>query len=258
MPGRDEVLAPSATLAVTGHEPYSSRDGERTRVSESLPVLYRDADVLIVDKPVGVAVHQAPGAGRTLDPALDALRFGLAAPPVPAHRLDRDTTGCLVLGRHPAALRRLNRLFAEGAVEKVYWAVVEGEMAAAEGRAALALREVVRGGLRSVVPDRRGKPAATRWRVLGRGDGRSWLELMPETGRMHQLRVHCATLGHPVVADPLYGRPGHPGERLHLHARAVRFVLGPERIVAAVAPIPRQMRPALDACGFEEVAAADA
>ncbi|HLY58357.1 MAG TPA: RNA pseudouridine synthase [Stellaceae bacterium] len=221
-------------------------------MSDTLPVLYRDADVLVVDKPAGVAVHQAPGAGRTLESALEGLRFGLATAPVPAHRLDRDTTGCLVLGRHPAALRRLNGLFADGAVEKVYWAVVEGEVAVAEGRVALALREVVRGGLRSVVADRRGKAAATRWRVLGRGDGRSWLELVPETGRMHQLRVHCVALGHPVVADPLYGRPGYPGERLHLHARAVRFALGPDRIVAATAPIPRQMKPALASCGFEE------
>ena len=213
-----------------------------------LTVLHRDADILVVDKPAGVAVHQAPGAGRTLEPALDRLRFGLPLPPVPAHRLDRDTSGCLVLGRHRAALAELNRLFAARAVAKLYWAVVEGDMAGEEGRVDHALKEVVRGGVRTVVVDRRGRPATTLWRVLGRGDGRSWLALEPATGRMHQLRVHCAALGHPVVADPLYGRPGLPGERLHLHARAVRLSWQ-GREIDVTAPAPRQMRLALAACG---------
>jgi tRNA pseudouridine32 synthase/23S rRNA pseudouridine746 synthase/23S rRNA pseudouridine1911/1915/1917 synthase len=218
----------------------------------TLTILYRDADVLIIDKPAGIAVHAAPGAGRTLDADLARLRLDADIPPMITHRLDRDTTGCLVLARHRAALAALNRLFAEGQVDKTYWAVVEGEMKEAAGRIDLALRQVRRDGGWSVVADRRGDRASTRWRVLGRGDGRSWLDLTPETGRMHQLRVHCAAIGHPVVADPLYGRPGHPGERLHLHARSVGFIYPNGRRIDATAPPPRQMLPALAACGFDE------
>jgi tRNA pseudouridine32 synthase / 23S rRNA pseudouridine746 synthase len=92
-------------------------------------VLYRDGLVLVIDKPAGIAVHPGPGGGPDLESGFDQLRFGLRHPPALAHRLDRDTSGCLVLGRHPKALRRLGALFADGRVEKVYWAVVEGRPA---------------------------------------------------------------------------------------------------------------------------------
>lgn len=210
-------------------------------------ILYRDADAIVLDKPAGVAVHEAPGTVRILD--LDSLKFGLKRAPGLAHRLDRDTSGCLVLGRHPAALRALNRLFAEGRVEKTYWTVVEGEPAGDEGVIDLPLLKVRRGGAWSIVVERMGQPALTEWRVLGRADGRSWLELKPRTGRTHQLRVHCAAIGYPVVGDPVHGRTGGPGERLHLHARAVRFPWRRGDIDAMAAP-PPHMRPALESCGF--------
>jgi tRNA pseudouridine32 synthase/23S rRNA pseudouridine746 synthase/23S rRNA pseudouridine1911/1915/1917 synthase len=233
-----------------GHEgPHSQFRGEPA-AGEALPVLHRDRDVLVVDKPAGLVVHQAPGAGRTIEPALEALRLDADTPPRVTHRLDRDTSGCLVLARHGEALRILNRLFAEGRVEKQYWAVVEGEVREEGGQVTLPVRRVRRAGQWSVVADPRGEAAVTRWRVLGRGDGRTWLELSPATGRMHQLRVHCAALGYPIVADPLYGRPGRPGERLHLLARHVRFTYPPSRVVEATAPVPRQMLPALTPCGY--------
>src|SRR5277367_1261576 len=96
-------------------------------------VLYRDGLVLVIDKPAGIAVHPGPGGGPNLESGFAALRFGLPHSPALAHRLDRDTSGCLVLGRHPKALRRLGKLFAEGNTEKVYWAVVEGKPNAGEG-----------------------------------------------------------------------------------------------------------------------------
>src|ERR1700681_4240822 len=89
-------------------------------------ILYRDGLVLVIDKPAGIPVHAGPRGGPNLEAGFGALRFGLPRPPALAHRLDRDTSGCLVLGRHPKALRRLGRLFSEGKVEKVYWAVVAG------------------------------------------------------------------------------------------------------------------------------------
>jgi tRNA pseudouridine32 synthase/23S rRNA pseudouridine746 synthase len=115
-------------------------------------VLYRDGLVLVIDKPAGIPVHQGPGGGPHLEHWFPLLRFGLPRPPALAHRLDRDTSGCLVLGRHPKALRRLGRLFAEGRVEKVYWAVVAGAPDASEGRIETGLRKETRGtGWRMVV-----------------------------------------------------------------------------------------------------------
>ena len=214
-------------------------------------VLYRDADVLVLDKPAGIAVHQAPGAGPTLEAVLPALAFGLKWAPALAHRLDRDTSGCLVLGRHPQAVRRLMALFAAGAVEKIYWAVVEGGPPAAEGVIDQPILKVHRGRDWRMITDARGQSAETRWRVLGQGAGQSWLELAPRTGRTHQIRVHCAWLGCPVVGDAAYGaRPG-VGERLHLHARGIKLRLDPKHpAVEVTAPPPLHMRPALAACGY--------
>ncbi|GGF14511.1 RNA pseudouridine synthase [Aliidongia dinghuensis] len=212
-------------------------------------ILWRSDEILVLDKPAGLAVHRAPGTWASLEDHFDALRLGLPDLPGLAHRLDKDTSGCLVLGRTPAMLRRLNQLFADGLVEKTYWAVVEGAPPAPDGRVDRALRRVRRAGDWTSVVDKNGQPAATRYRTLGSGDGRTWLELAPETGRTHQIRVHCAFLGCPVVGDMAYGRPAGPGERLHLHARAVAFDLDGAR-VEVVAPPPRHMLPALRACGF--------
>src|SRR5919112_1777551 len=107
-------------------------------------VLYRDGLVLVIDKPAGIPVHGGPGGGPHLEHWFPLLRFGLPHPPALAHRLDRDTSGCLVLGRHPKALRRLGKLFADGRVEKIYWALVSGVPPAAEGHVELPLRKLTR------------------------------------------------------------------------------------------------------------------
>ncbi len=215
-------------------------------------VLYRDGLVLVIDKPAGIAVHPGPGGGPNLESRFDELRFGLPHPPALAHRLDRDTSGCLVLGRHPRALRRLGALFAGGRVEKVYWAVVEGRPKEPEGRIEAGLKKLTRGTGWRMVIDPAGQTAVTDYRLFGAADGRAWLELRPRTGRTHQLRVHCAALGRPVIGDPVYGGPAQT-EMLQLYARSIALPLYPGRPpIEITAPVPPHMMEALRRLGWEE------
>jgi tRNA pseudouridine32 synthase / 23S rRNA pseudouridine746 synthase len=217
-------------------------------------VLYRDALMLVIDKPAGVAVHPGPRGGPSLEDLFGELRFGLPRPPHLAHRLDRDTSGCLVLGRHRKALAKLGELFASGAVEKVYWAVVQGAPPAERGTIDLALsKRSTRERGWWMEPDPDGQSAITDYRVLGRSPERTWLELRPRTGRTHQIRAHLAALGCPIIGDPVYGageRAGAKLRRLHLHSRSVSVPLYPKRDPIVVeAEAPEHMREMLAACG---------
>jgi tRNA pseudouridine32 synthase / 23S rRNA pseudouridine746 synthase len=215
-------------------------------------LLHRDGLMLILDKPAGVPVHRGPKGGESLEDGFDALRFGLPRPPALAHRLDRDTSGCLVLGRHRKALEKLGLLFKQGKVGKTYWAVVEGDPGADEGLIDLPLgrRDASRGWWMKV--DAAGLPSRTRWRVCGRRGGRTWLALEPLTGRTHQLRVHCAALGWPIVGDPIYGPDGRASPvPLHLHARAIAVPISAGKPpVVAEAPVPAHMQAGLSDCGW--------
>ena len=213
-------------------------------------VLYRDGLILVIDKPTGLAVHAGPSRAPNLEECFDALRFGLPRPPALAHRLDADTSGVLVLGRHPKALRKLGRLFQSRETEKTYWAVVQGAPPADEGVFDQKLLKVnTRTGWSIKVSDK-GQSAITHYRVLGRGPDMTWLELKPETGRTHQLRVHCAAAGCPIIADRLYGQV-EAGKLLHLHARAIALPLSKNRPpIAVTAPPPSHMIEALRTCGF--------
>ncbi|MBM3621394.1 MAG: RNA pseudouridine synthase [Alphaproteobacteria bacterium] len=216
-------------------------------------VLYRDGLVLVIDKPAGLPVHAGPGGGPNLEAGFDALRYGLPKPPALAHRLDRDTSGCLVLGRHPKALRRLGRLFSEGLAGKTYWAVVTGAPPQDSGTIELALRKESRKETGwKMVPDPAGQSAVTDYEVKGRGADLTWIEFRPRTGRTHQIRVHAAALGCPVLGDPVYG-PKPPRAPLHLHSRAIRLPLYPAKPpIDVTAPPPRHMLDALHACGYSD------
>jgi tRNA pseudouridine32 synthase/23S rRNA pseudouridine746 synthase len=221
-------------------------------------LLYRDGLMLVIDKPAGMAVHRGSPNSKdrnreSIEDHFEALRFGLPRPPALAHRLDRDTTGCLVLGRHRKALAQLGKLFRNGAIDKTYWAVVEGEPAAAEGVIDLPL-----GRLDDKIGwwqkhDPKGQPAVTKWRVLGRAAALTWLALEPLTGRTHQLRVHCAEMGWPILGDAIYGNaPRTGGPTLHLHAREIVVPLYKNRPpIRVVAPVPAHMRERLTACGWD-------
>lgn len=224
-------------------------------------LLYRDGLMLVVDKPAGIAVHRGPKGGENLEQYFDALRFGLPRPPSLAHRLDRDTAGCLVLGRHRKALEHLGALFKHGKVDKAYWAVVEGGPGENEGLIDLPLGRLDsrRGWWMKVDP--LGLPSKTMWRVLGRAtgpDGRelSWLELSPLTGRTHQLRVHGAAMGWPIVGDSIYGtggigEPEGQTTMLQLLARRISVPIQKNRDPVMIeAPVPEHMRDRLVRCGW--------
>jgi tRNA pseudouridine32 synthase/23S rRNA pseudouridine746 synthase len=216
-------------------------------------LLYRDGLMLVIDKPAGIHVHRGPKGGESLEDSFDALRFGLPRRPALAHRLDRDTSGCLVLGRHRKALAALGKLFKAGRIGKTYWAVVEGGPEQDEGRIDIALgkRDESRGWW--MKPDPNGLPSSTAWTVMGRGDGITWLALEPLTGRTHQLRVHCAEMGFPIVDDTIYGTaPRTGGPILHLHSREVVVPISRNKdAVKVVAPVPEHMKERLTQCGWK-------
>jgi tRNA pseudouridine32 synthase/23S rRNA pseudouridine746 synthase len=215
-------------------------------------LLYRDGLMLIIDKPAGLSVHKGPKGGASLEDHFDALRFGLPRLPSLAHRLDKETSGCLVLGRHRKALAMLGDLFRYNRVGKTYWAVVEGGPEADEGRIDLPLGRLddTRGWW--MKPDPKGLPSSTTWKVMGRAEGMTWLALEPITGRTHQLRVHCASTGFPILGDDIYGKaPRRGGPGLHLHAREIVVPLYKNRPPIRVeAPVPAHMHERLKACGW--------
>ncbi len=232
---------------------------------EALPldILYEDADLIVVDKPAGLVVHPAPGhPGGTLVNALlhhcgDLSGVGGVNRPGIVHRLDRGTSGVLVAAKHDAAHRGLAAQFHEHSVERVYWALVRGVPREEGGRIERAIGRHPRDRKRMSVRSASARAAVSVWRVLRRfpASGYSWLELRPETGRTHQLRVHLASVGLPIEGDPVYGRAGRRGhaggprlERPALHAGVLGFShpLSGARL-RFESPLPRDLAEALAA-----------
>jgi tRNA pseudouridine32 synthase/23S rRNA pseudouridine746 synthase len=247
------------------------------------PILFRDQRFVVLDKPAGLPVHPGPKGGKSVEdwfPLLSRRKDG----PWLAHRLDADTAGCLVIALRKAALIAAQAAFAEGGAEKTYWAVVADGPVADAGTvdAPLARRDAKAGWRMTVDPS--GQRAVTDWRVLGRAEGLTWLELHPHTGRTHQIRVHCALLECPILGDPIYGanRMDGKGKKnrslplwegaggrgricsdhaaapplpqtftdapLHLLARSISLPLDPP--LAATAEPPPHMHAALARCGW--------
>lgn len=223
-------------------------------------IIHRDDSLLVLDKPHGLPVQGGPGIRESVDALLDALRFGAEERPRLVHRLDRDTSGVLVLARGAASAARLAAAFRGRDVEKTYWALVVGRPEAPEGRIDLALAKL--GGprgerTRAVDDPADGARAITDFRTLDAAKRRvAWLELRPVTGRTHQIRVHCAEgLGCPVLGDGKYGgaaahMEGLPN-KLHLHARALRLPHPEGGTLEVAAPLPPHMRESFAFFGFE-------
>jgi 23S rRNA pseudouridine1911/1915/1917 synthase len=221
---------------------------------EAIPlrVVYEDADLLVVDKPAGLAVHPAPGhPSHTLVNAVlarcpELSRAGGEGRPGIVHRLDKDTSGLIIVAKNDAAHLALARQLKEREVEKTYLALVEGRLSPAEGVIDAPLGRHPRHRKKMAVVAG-GREARTRYRVLREIDGRSLVEVRPETGRTHQVRVHFASIGHPVAGDALYGRAAPPALRrqfLHAQRLAFRHPRTGERLELE-APLPQDLAQAL-------------
>ena len=200
-------------------------------------ILFIDGEAMVIDKPAGLAVHPGPKTRESLEIYLRDLRFGFHRLPSPVHRLDRDTSGCLLLSRHPKAHKRLARAFEEDQVAKTYLAVLAGVPGQKEGRIDMALAKISsrEEGWR-MCPDPAGKTAVTDWRVLREQEGRALVLFTPETGRTHQLRVHASEgIGIPISGDPVYGDGRGP---MLLHALSIRVERENKTPVEARAPLP--------------------
>jgi len=201
---------------------------------KELPILLETPRFLILDKPAGLAVHPGP---QTEDSAESRLTPHPRGGPWLAHRLDADTSGCLLIARRKSALLEAQKAFQERRVNKLYWAVVKGNLTEDSGEITTSLmRQSDKKGWKMIAA-KKGDPAHTRWRVLGRADGLCWLELELLTGRTHQARIHCASIGAPILGDPIYGQRDPRG--LHLLAHSLNVTLSDEETLSAEAnPAP--------------------
>lgn len=215
-------------------------------------VLFIDAEAIVVDKPAGLPVDPPRDGSLSVASHLESLAFGFRRWPQPVHRLDRDTSGCLLLSRNPKAHARLQQAFEAREVAKAYWAVLDGIPADEAGTVdAPLLKTSTREEGWRIVADPRGKPARTGWRVLATHGGRALVEMRPETGRTHQLRVHAASgIGLPIAGDPVYGA-GAASRRLPmlLHARSLCVRRGNKPAIEAAASLP----PSFAAAGFDDL-----
>ena len=205
----------------------------------AFPILFEDGEALVIDKPAGLPLDRPRAGGESLTDHLDALRLGYQRTPVPVHRLDRDTSGCLLLARNPKALKRFAAAFEAWLVEKTYLGIVAGPVAEEAGTIDLALSKVSTAaeGWRMIVA-RKGKPAVTHWRKLAERGALTLVEFRPETGRTHQIRVHAAhAFGHALLGDPVYG-DGKCAARTMLHAAALVVPREKKEPISAVAPTP--------------------
>jgi tRNA pseudouridine32 synthase/23S rRNA pseudouridine746 synthase len=211
-------------------------------------VLFIDGEAIVIDKPAGLAVHPGARTRESLEDYLHHLRFGFQRLPLPVHRLDRDTSGCLLLARNPKAHKAFQRAFEEKRVGKSYVAVLAGVPEAESGSVDMALGKVstAEEGWR-MVPDESGKQAVTHWRVATVREGRAVVVFSPETGRTHQIRVHAASgIGIPISGDPVYGAGKGP---MLLHALSLKVERDGKPPVEATAPLP----PTFVSAGFGDV-----
>ena len=247
---------PDADTMREEREGVSPRDAAFAR---SL-VLYEDDEVLALNKPSGLAVQGGTKTAHHIDRLLSAWGEGVDRPKL-VHRLDRDTSGVLLLGKTPAAAAHLSGSFARRRAQKTYWAIVAGAPKPAEGVIELHLVKRGVGDRELVVPtdpkDPSGSPAETEYVTVSRAAHRAtWMALRPHTGRTHQLRAHMKAIGHPILGDPKYGDESSAGLseglKLQLHARRVTLPHPSGGMIVVEAPLSREMKAGFERFGFDE------
>ena len=222
-------------------------------------VLHRDRAAIVLDKPPGLATQGGTGTTRHVDRLLDAFVTGDKTPrPRLVHRLDKDTSGILLIAATPGSAAFFSRRFSHRSAKKIYWALVVGVPKVPMGTIDLALAKQPGTGGEKMAPDEGGQTARTRYRVVERAGNRAaWVELEPLTGRTHQLRVHLAAIGHPIVGDGKYGGPeafltGSISRKMHLHARRL-IIEHPDGVPLDVtAPLPHHFAASMEQLGFDE------
>ena len=261
-----DTRLPAGALVRVPPLPEPPPQGERPAISErdadyarSL-VIYEDEEVLALNKPSGLAVQGGTKTTKHVDRLLSAWGEGLERPRL-VHRLDRDTSGVLVLGRTPAAAARLSGAFAKRKAKKTYWALVAGAPRPAEGVVELPLVKKGVGDRELVVPadpkEFGAEPAETEFVTLSRAGHRvAWMGLRPYTGRTHQLRAHMKAVGHPILGDPKYGDEASAalssGLRLQLHARRIELPHPARGALILEAPISPELAEGFARFGFDE------
>ncbi len=252
IPALEEMTAPAPQLS------RQARPADEAMLQDA--VLHRDDAVIVLNKPPGLPVQGGSRTERHLDGLLDVLRFGSQVRPRLVHRLDKDTSGVLVIARTALAAAFLTRAFREKTTRKIYWAIVVGLPKLWRGRIDLALAKLPgREGERVLADPEEGKHAVTYYRVVDSvGAEASWLALLPVTGRTHQLRAHCAALGTPILGDAKYGgAAAHlasvpSAKRVHLHARSISIPHPLGGSLQVTAPLPRHMRLTWEFFGFPD------
>jgi len=240
-------------------KPEQARVGAEDAAFIQACVLHQDDHVILLNKPAGLAVQGGSGTTRHVDGMLDALTFGFSERPRLVHRLDKDTSGLLLLARTQNVARQLTQAFRSKDVRKAYWGIVVDIPERDRGRVDLPLsKRPSAGGERMTVDTEEGQHAVTLFKIMDRAGRRAcWLEMEPITGRTHQLRVHMAAIGTPILGDGKYGGSeafltgAEIAKQLHLHARAIRFPHPAGGQFSITAPLPEHMKATWAYFGFE-------
>lgn len=220
-------------------------------------VIHRDKSALVLDKPPGLATQGGTKTDSHVDGLLGALQGDAAVRPKLVHRLDKDTSGALLVARTPRAAAWFAKAFSNRSARKTYWAIVVGVPDIAQGEIDLPLAKQPGSGGEKMHVDEKGLPSKSRYRVIERaGNSAAWVELQPLTGRTHQLRVHMAAIGHPIVGDGKYGGKGAfltgtISRKLHLHSRRLRIDHPDGGAIDISAPVPPHFADSLEALGFD-------
>lgn len=225
-------------------------------------VIYKDRSALVINKPPGLATQGGTKTIEHVDGLLDALMYEADGRPKLVHRLDKDTSGALLLARSSRAAAAFAKSFSSRTARKVYWALIVGVPSVEDGVIELPLaKQPGTGGEKMHVDEKEGLPARTRYRIIERAGNRAcWVELQPFTGRTHQLRVHMAAIGHPIVGDGKYGGQdafltGGISRKMHLHARRIRIDHPDGEQIDVTADLPTHFNESIDTLGFDPLLA---